>query len=150
LATVKGCPITKGSQIVRNRTKQRHHEAQLPISWECRSKVNTTQSDVKMIQESIKLVKESIKNCGDTRSQLESRIERLEGETVQAKRELFKVNNVRQSFEDALKSLEEAEGRECKHDWVEIIQKDKDKWEEIFICMKCFEVEAGVLGIKGN
>jgi len=47
LVTVKGCPITKGSQIVRNRTKQRHHEAQLPLSWECRAKGNTTQSEVR-------------------------------------------------------------------------------------------------------
>lgn len=65
-----------------------------------------------MNEKLIELVKESIKNCGDTRSKLELRIERLEGETVGAKRELLKVNNVRQSFEDALKSLEEAEVRE--------------------------------------
>ena len=65
-----------------------------------------------MNKEPIKLVKESIKNCGVTRSQLESRISRLENEVSEAQRELFKVNNVRQSFEAALKNLEEAEEKD--------------------------------------
>lgn len=65
-----------------------------------------------MNKEAIKLVKESIKNCGDTRTTLETKISRLENETGEAKRELFKANNVKESFEEALKSLEEAEEKE--------------------------------------
>ena len=62
-----------------------------------------------MNQESMKLVRESIKNCGDNRTTLEAKIERLEKETMETEGELFRVNNVRKSLEAALKSLEEAE-----------------------------------------
>ncbi|GAH85295.1 unnamed protein product [marine sediment metagenome] len=65
-----------------------------------------------MNKEAIKLVKESIKNCGDTRTTLEATIKRLNEETKQAERDLFRANNVRQSFEAALKCLEEAEEKE--------------------------------------
>ncbi|MCK4783326.1 MAG: hypothetical protein KAV87_06210 [Desulfobacteraceae bacterium] len=66
-----------------------------------------------MNKEAIKLVKESIKNCGDTRTTLEAKIKRLNEEAEQAHEDLYRANTVRQSFEAALKCLEEADEKEA-------------------------------------
>ena len=65
-----------------------------------------------MNQEIIKLTKESIVNCKDTELSLESKIDSLNKEIEQAKRELFRVNNVRQSLEAAFTKLVEANEKE--------------------------------------
>jgi len=61
-----------------------------------------------MNQEAIQLVKRNIKECEDLKSKLESRICLLKNQIQEASKQLFQVNNVKQSLEAGLESLEEA------------------------------------------
>lgn len=65
-----------------------------------------------MNQDLINLTKKSVENCKANGEALQSRINRLEMEVRDAERELFKVDNVKQSLEAALERLEEADEKE--------------------------------------
>ncbi|TET41743.1 MAG: hypothetical protein E3J60_03855 [Dehalococcoidia bacterium] len=66
-----------------------------------------------MSKEPIEMVKETIKNYADSQSRLESEIVGLRNKIEKAEKEVSQVKNIKQSFESALKYLEEANGKEA-------------------------------------
>ncbi len=82
-----------------------------------------------MNQDLINLTKKSVENCKANRESLQTRINRLEKETRQAERELFRVDNVRQSLEAALERLEEADEKE-KRGTKEQLEEEAEEEEE--------------------
>lgn len=78
-----------------------------------------------MNQDIINLTKKSIENCEANRETLKVKINRLEKETREAERELFRVNNVKQSLESALERLEEADEKEKRG-----IKEEEEEGEE--------------------
>jgi len=89
----------------------------------------------------IEKIKEELQYVGESR-------QGQDGLLVVVNHLIGKVNEIIDVLNSELMKREEVEKEECKHDWVDIILKDKWQWRAI--CMKCFEVEAGVMGTIGN
>lgn len=84
-----------------------------------------------MNQDLINLTKKSVENCKANRETLQAKINRLEMEVRDAERELFKVDNVKQSLEAALERLEEAGEKERRGAELEEELREKPTKEEM-------------------
>ena len=66
-----------------------------------------------MSKEPIEMVKETIKHYEDSQSRLESEIVGLRNRIEKAEKEVSQVKNIKQSFENVLKCLKEANEKEA-------------------------------------